>query len=118
MPRPKRQSPAVAKAQKRCAALKSIDPALDLGGGLTCAAFDAAIQAALGRLEAYNTALSQVDAALNELQATEKGLAGLSERFLAAVKGRYGGDSTEYEKAGGTRRSERRRRKPKAPAKP
>ena len=94
------------------AALKSIDPALDLGGGLTCAALDAAIQTALGRLEAYNTALSQVDAALNELQAAEKALAGLGERCLAAVKGRYGGDSTEYEKAGGTRKSDRKRRTP------
>lgn len=59
-------------------ALKSIDPALDLGGGLTCGAFDAAIQAAPGRLEAYNTALSQVDAALHELPAAQPALAGLS----------------------------------------
>jgi hypothetical protein len=36
----------------------------------------------------------------------------LTERMLAGVGSKYGKDSTEYEKAGGVRKSERKRRAP------
>lgn len=45
--------------------------------------------------------------------AMEKDLAELSERILSAVSVKYGRNSTEYEMAGGVRRSERRSRQPK-----
>ncbi|MBM4025843.1 MAG: hypothetical protein FJ280_10625 [Planctomycetes bacterium] len=45
----------------------------------------------------------------NQIKTQEKKLKDLTERMLAAVAARYGKDSDEYEKAGGTRKSERKR---------
>lgn len=105
----KRQSPQVTKAKTRVAALTSIDAELDLGEGLTLKAYKEALQDTEGRLDGYNTALSQVDGAFNALRSAEKKLADLSERMLTGVASRYGKDSDEYEKAGGVRKSEHKR---------
>lgn len=116
MARPKRTSSRiVVRAQQRAAGLASISPTLDLGGDLTLAAFTSQIAATQARQEAYNAALSAVDAAYNDLLAAERDLAALTERMLAGVAARYGKDSNEYEMAGGTRKSERKRptRQPK-----
>jgi len=108
--RPKKGSSRVLeRATTRAAALASIDPALDLGGGLTLAAFRDAIANTQQKLDAYNAALSAVDSAHNALVASEKALADMSERMLSGVATRYGKDSDEYEKAGGVRKSERKR---------
>ena len=105
----RRTSPKVEEAQLRAASLEAIDPALDLGNGLTLAAFRTEITAAQALLDAYNTKLAEADAALNTLQAKEKALKTLTSRMLAAVGVKYGKDSNEYEQAGGTRTSEIRR---------
>lgn len=110
MARRKKNSLVIAAAQKRAAALQSIDPALDLGGGLTLAAYQQAIQTAQQTLDNYNALLSQVDEALNTFQRVERELANWSERMLAGVAARFGRDSSEYEKAGGKRKSEIKRR--------
>lgn len=94
------------EAQKRLANLKAIDPDLDLGNGLTTAAFTAQITAAQNALDAYNALLAQADGAGNDFKATEKQLRTLAARYLAAVGVKYGKDSNEYEMAGGTRTSE------------
>ncbi len=109
MARLKSSSTVIEKAQTRLASLSSIDPALDLGSGLTLAAYRAAIQDAQAKLEAYNNLLSQADEALNTLNAAEKELRSLSERMLAGAAARFGKDSDEYEMAGGVRKSERKR---------
>jgi hypothetical protein len=59
----------------------------------------------------YNKLLSQVDEASNKLKVAERALADRSRRMLARVATKYGPDSDEYEKAGGTRRSEHRKRR-------
>ncbi|MEL7495536.1 MAG: hypothetical protein AAGJ95_16450 [Cyanobacteria bacterium J06554_11] len=66
-------------------------------------------------LQQYNTLLSEIDEAQNNFKALEKELADMSERMLTGVVTHYGKDSSEYEKAGGTRKSERRRRKQRSP---
>ena len=109
MGRTKRSSKAVENADKRNNSLKSISPTLDLGGGLTVAAYEQAIEGTRGMLNDYNQTLSSVDEKLNQLKASEKNLLDLSERMLAGVAARFGTDSDEYEKAGGKRKSERRR---------
>ncbi len=109
MARLKSSSPAIEKAQTRLASLSSIDPALDLGSGLTLAAYRAAVQDAQAKLDAYNALLSQADEALNRLRAGEVDLRSLSERMLAGVAARFGKDSNEYEMAGGVRKSEIKR---------
>lgn len=105
----KRASPVLEKAAKRLAGLASIDPALDLGGGLTLQAYRQQVESLQAKLEAYNTALSQVDELGNQIKAEEKKLKDLNERMLAGVAAKYGKDSDEYEKAGGIRKSERKR---------
>jgi len=65
--------------------------------------------------DAYNALLSQADQAQNELLAAEKAIRDLSERMLAGVASKYGKDSSEYEMAGGTRKSERKRPTRKTP---
>ena len=110
MGRKKKTSKVLGAAQKRVAGLKAIDPKLDLGAGLTVPAFQTAIDGLSGNLDSYNTLLSQADEALNQVQKSEKDVRALNDRFLAGVRSRYGADSDEYEKAGGTRTSERKKK--------
>lgn len=105
----RRASQVIAEAQERATNLKAIDPALDLGGGLTVTVFDDEIAAVQTALAAYNTLLAKADAAANELNALEKQLGTLSGRMLAGVGVRFGKDSSEYEMAGGVRTSEIKR---------
>ena len=109
----RRSSQVIADAQERATNLKAIDPNLDLGGGLTVAAFEDEIDEVQTTLEQYNTLLAQADAVLNKLNDQEKKLGTKSGRMLAGVGVRYGKDSSEYEMAGGTRTSEIRRGKKK-----
>ncbi|XCN75172.1 MAG: hypothetical protein Q3M24_10715 [Candidatus Electrothrix aestuarii] len=105
----RRASQVIADARQRATNLKSIDPKLDLGGGLTVAAFEDEIDEVQTTLEQYNTLLAQADAVLNKLNDQEKKLGTKSGRMLAGVGVRYGKDSSEYEMAGGTRTSEIKR---------
>lgn len=105
----RRSSQVIADAQERATNLKTIDPALDLGGGLTVMAFEADIAVTQTALEAYNTLLAKADAAANELNALEKHLGTFSGRMLAGVGAQFGKDSSEYEVAGGVRTSEIKR---------
>lgn len=106
----KQSSGTLEQAAARAAGLKSIDPLLDLGNGLTLAAYVALIESAQAKLSAYNTCLSQADEASNAFQAEEAKVADMSERMLAGVKAKHGSDSDQYEAAGGTKRSDRRRK--------
>jgi hypothetical protein len=56
-----------------------------------------------------------VDQELNELQDLETPLGEKSGRLLAATKGKYGPNSSEYEQIGGTRTSDRKRPGPRKP---
>ena len=118
MARKKRKSKVVENAKKRFAGVESIDPALDLGNGNSIASYKAAIDGVEQSLETYNTSLSDGDGLLNIVMAEEQKLKALSEKMLEAVATKYGHDSNEYEKAGGTRKSEfkRRKKKPKPPS--
>ncbi|MDU9050979.1 MAG: hypothetical protein Q3M30_19180 [Candidatus Electrothrix sp. Rat3] len=109
----RRSSQVIAEAKERATNLKAIDPNLDLGNGLTVAAFEDEISEVQTTLEQYNTLLAQADAVLNELNDREKKLGTKSGRMLAGVGVKYGKDSSEYEMAGGTRTSEIKRGKKK-----
>lgn len=109
MPRKKRGSNTLDNAQRRVAGMKSIAPDLDLGDGLTVSHFTQQIELLQSQLGTYNEFLSFADRALSTVEDTERQLRNLSERMLIAVAARYGKDSYEYEMAGGTRKSERKR---------
>ena len=115
MGRPKRRSPAIEKAKRRCDAVSTIDPKLDFGEGLTVTAYQSKIKAGNDQLNAYNLLVAETDAASAELRVLESEVAALSRRLLKGVASRFGEDSAEYGKAGGTRQSEVKRtaRKPK-----
>ena len=105
----KQNSVSVVKATTRIAALASIDPVLDLGNGNSLAAFKTLMEESRIQLDTYNTLLSQADEAATRFQQKEAELNDWAARMLAAVAVRYGRDSIEYQKAGGTRISDRRR---------
>ena len=116
MARAKKTSRALPKAEKRLAGLKSIDVKLNLGNGATVQAYESKITAVRNTLSAYNTLLSQVDAAYNNALVAESELAEMSAKMLKGVAWKYGDTSSEYEMAGGTRKGERRRKASKPAA--
>lgn len=108
MGRLKRTSKVLDRANARAAGLRSIG-ALDFGNGLTSASYEQSISDVQTRLDDYNQTLSSLDEKANDLVAAEKTLQDLTERLLAGVAARFGKDSSEYEQAGGVRKSERKR---------
>jgi hypothetical protein len=112
-----RKSPKLTKAQLRLDGLSSIDPALDLGEGISVKAGTTLLTDSNKALSTYNKALKAADDALNELVRHEKLASEWSARALNGVKFKFGPDSSQYEQAGGVRSSERKKpvRKPKAP---
>jgi len=109
MARRKRSSKVLEKADRRIASLRSINPDLNLGNGLTVDVYTTLITDMRGRLAAYNTVLSTVDKAYNDLLTTEQKLGDYSELLLLGVATKFGKDSDEYEMAGGVKKSDRKR---------
>lgn len=109
MARIKKQSKTVEAARVRLAGVKSIDANLDLGNGMTVIEFEKKIDNTSDSLETYNTTLSLADEQQDLVKANEIDLKDFHERILLAVGAKYGKNSIEYEKAGGTRKSERRK---------
>ena len=118
MARRKRTSPSIERAQQRADGLASIGPDLELGKNLSLKAFQTEIDAVITKLSDYNTKLAEVDGLLNELEKSEVALDDLTSTMLSAVGVVYTKNSTEYEKAGGTRTDERRSPSKKAKAAP
>ena len=108
MSRKKRTSPALEKATRRVASLRSIDTQLDLGNGLTLAAYSALVETMRTQENDYNTALSSLDRLYSEMLATETKLSDMSEHMLLGVAAKYGKSSVEYGMAGGVPKSQRR----------
>lgn len=109
MARLKRSSPILEMARRRLAGLKTIDPGPNFGPGLTIAGYETEVQAFSNELDGYNGDVVALDNRQNGLEALESSLQDKNRRFLSAVEGAYGPDSTEFEAAGGTRKSERKR---------
>ena len=108
MGRLKRTSKILDKASARLAGLKAIGTQ-DFGNGMTSEGFEDAVANTRQALADYNQALSVVDEKGNLLDDSEKALKDFSERVLAGVAAKYGKNSNEYERAGGVRKSERKR---------
>lgn len=116
MARRKKSSKTLDNAFKRLAGMQALDPNLDLGNGLTVPGFAAEVAKLEQKLSAYHKLLTQSNTSQNETYAQEKIVRELSERMLEGFASKYGHDSSEYEMAGGKRKSERKRpvRKKKA----
>lgn len=96
------------EAVVRLANVKSIDTKFDLGNDITETTYNNAILETQAALEEYNSTLATADEKLNVFNAKEKVLKTIHKRVLKGVELKYGGDSDNYEKAGGTRESERK----------
>lgn len=105
----------VQNAQKRIDGMKSIDTALDLGSGVSVATLEAAVKKVTDGIGVYNTSLSQIDQMGNDIGFDIKAMNDLSSRALKGVEFKYGKNSNEYEMAGGTRTSERKKPTKKTP---
>jgi hypothetical protein len=109
MGRRKRNSRIIEQANERLNGLKTIDPALDLGNGLSVTVLEQAIGALRSKLDGYNQKLSELDEDLLVIETDENKLEDMNGRFLAGVGARFGRNSIEYEKAGGVRSDDRKR---------
>ena len=118
MARRKKTSSTLTKAEQRLAGLKSIGSKIDMGHGLTSASFEKEVNELRQVLETYNSLLSKADSAANAFAKKERELSIAAENVLLGIKMKYGKDSDEYEMVGGTRQSERRRRRESRPAAP
>jgi len=109
MPRRKKSSRILIQAEKRLASIQSIDANLDLGNGITVQGYQQIIETLRQKVTTYNEQVSLLDQASNGITVAEKVARDYSELVLLAVATKYGKDSDEYEMAGGTRKSERKR---------
>ncbi len=109
MPRKKRNPPILEKAQNRLSGMQAIDAMLDLGPTLSAPQYSQHINDLRDLVNRYNTLLSNVDQLQSEIDVGERFLADYTEHMLAGVVTKYGKDSPEYEKAGGVRKSKRKR---------
>ncbi|MEH1796594.1 hypothetical protein [Nostoc sp.] len=109
MARPKRSSRVLSKAGIRLASIKSINPTLDVGEGLTVKDYTDKIESLRKSLEEYNTTLSTIDIFLTQIVENEEDLADYSEKILRGIAYKYGSNSHEYQMAGGIRKSDRKR---------
>ncbi|MFQ4146652.1 hypothetical protein [Chlorogloeopsis sp. ULAP02] len=109
MARQKRNSRILGRAEVRLASIKSISPTLDVGEGLTVNDYTEKIESLRQFLELYNTTLSTIDVLLTQIVENEQDLADYSEKILRGIAYKYGNNSHEYQMAGGTRKSDRKR---------
>lgn len=119
MPRRKKVAVILEDAATRLAGIKSIESDLDLGNGLNVSIFKEKIQKTANSLSEYNTVLAAAEEKHGIFEADELDLKDYNERMLLAVGAKYGKNSTEYEMAGGTKKSDRKHSpKSKTPDKP
>lgn len=111
MSRRKRSSTVLEKVERRISGMMTIKEDLDFGDGLSFEAFKISASDVREKQQQYNAILSEVDGLYNDLMQAEEELGEMADHMLSAVKARFGRDSSQYEKAGGVRRSERKRLK-------
>jgi hypothetical protein len=108
-----RTSKALEISRRRLERLRSITPAPDFGTGFSIADFETKINETAAIEADYNKTRSDLDSKLTTLRKKERELLDYRERILTAIAFVFGKDSEEYVAAGGTRKSERKRPRPR-----
>jgi hypothetical protein len=108
MARQKRNSAILAYAEHRLVALESINPALDLGDGLSIEAISQAIAATRAQLKHYNAALTEIDQLKEVMQQQERSLEDLVDRMASGIAAKYGKTSPQYKTVSDVRKTPRR----------
>ncbi|MEH2448536.1 MAG: hypothetical protein V7K18_23005 [Nostoc sp.] len=109
----KRNSIALTKAERRIEGMQTINSQLDFSNGFSITTYSTKVIELREKLAAYNQAQTIVDKTHNALIETERELNIYTEQMLLNVASRYGKNSDEYEMAGGTRRSDRKKARPR-----
>jgi hypothetical protein len=107
----------VERAENRMAGIKQYNDTVTLGTDLTEVTYTAGIDKVKALTKTNNDLLTQADGVVTNLKIAEKELAKLSSRFLNGVGSKYGYDSVEYEKAGGVRTSDIKKKSTRVSAK-
>ena len=110
MPRKKRSSRILEKAEFRVAGLKAIDPNINFDETYNLQNLTQLIEQFHNMLDDYNAAIAKIDSSRKKLDEMEKTLSQISDKMLVGVGFKYGKNSNEYELAGGVRDSERIRK--------
>ncbi|MEH2108429.1 hypothetical protein [Nostoc sp.] len=110
MPRRKRNSRILEKAEFRVAGLKAIDPKINFDDTYSLQNLAQLIENFHNMLDDYNAAIAMIDSSRKKLDEMEKTLSQVSDKMLMGVGFKYGKNSNEYELAGGVRDSERIRK--------
>ncbi|MBD2729084.1 hypothetical protein H6G96_22910 [Nostoc sp. FACHB-892] len=110
MPRPKRTSRVLEKAELRSTGLKAIDSNMDFGDNCDLQNLIKSIEQLRTMLDAYNINLAMIDSSKTKIDEMEKSLSNLTDKMVRGVAFKYGKNSIEYEMAGGIRDSERVRK--------
>lgn len=96
------------KANPRISGIQSIDLTLDLNNGLTVVNYQTQITKTKDCIDEYTTTLSTIDDLYNDSLAQIELLKDWNERILNGVASKYGTNRSQYEMAGGVRKSERK----------
>jgi hypothetical protein len=92
----KRESTALAKAELRLTSLKTINPNLDLGDGVSVADFITKIDETRRSLEHLNSTITMLNQLSWSLRDKELEMADLSQRLELGIASKYGKKSNEY----------------------
>ncbi len=111
--RPARMSPVLEDSLRRIDRVKAINPVPNFGTGVSMADFETSINELRTELGLYNTSIGLTDQRLTRVKMHEKKVRDFRERMLTAIAFIYGKDSDEYVAAGGIRKSERKRPRPR-----
>jgi hypothetical protein len=115
----KTNSKVLEQVQLRLSALKSIDPDLDLGDGLTIRSVSELVQDTRSGIDAYNTEISSVEQKYKTLREQEGSIANLSDsntehRIVDGIAFKFGRKSDEYKMVSRIHRNNRKRSTNKA----
>ncbi|MEH2423710.1 MAG: hypothetical protein V7K48_23220 [Nostoc sp.] len=110
MPRTKRSSRILDKAEFRVAGLKAIDPNINFDDTYNLQNLSQLIEQFHNMLDDYNAGIAMIESSRKKLDEMEKTLNQVSDKMLVGVGFKYGKNSDEYELAGGVRDSERIRK--------
>jgi hypothetical protein len=116
MVRKQRSSVPLTHAENRESRLRTISAELDLGNGITLANYTQEIAALRAKVFEHNSTTVLLDDLSRDIKRMEGELRITSEKMLMGVGVKYGKNSSEYGKAGGTLTSERKKISKKNPA--
>jgi hypothetical protein len=100
------QSRIIDKLKFRLQAAKEVDSEFDFGNGISAVALEGLLASLDERIDQYNQTLSDADDLLASIRTAEKEAKDASDRLLRLMGGFYGPDSLEYQRLGGTRKSQ------------